>query len=74
MIEPGTTSALQLAVEPQTRLLGVVAEYQDLRDSRWRSESPLPEAGVFSLFKRQQLTIHLGSRAVTISSAQQKGQ
>lgn len=68
MIEPATTVALPLKIDPETRLLGVVAEYFDVANSQWRATSPTPEGGLLTLFKNQSLVIHLGRQAVTVTT------
>ena len=68
MIEPATTVALPLKIDPETRLLGVVAEYYDVSNSQWRATSPTPEGGLLTLFKSQSLVIQLGRQAVTVAA------
>ena len=68
MIQPNTTTELVLKVQPEARLLGVIAEYSDESNARWRAVSPVPEGGLLSFFKKQKLTIELGSAAVTLAA------
>ncbi|MGO9992894.1 MAG: type VI secretion system lipoprotein TssJ [Steroidobacteraceae bacterium] len=68
MVEPGSTVALALKIDPATRLLGVVAEYSDLANSRWRATSPAPPGGLLTLFKDQSLVIILDRQAVTAAA------
>ena len=68
MIQPNTTTELILKVQPEARLLGVIAEYSDEANARWRAVSPVPEGGLLSFFKKQKLTIQLGSAAVTLTA------
>lgn len=68
MIEPATTVALELKIDPDTRLLGVIAEYSDLANSQWRATSPAPPGGLLMLFKDQSLVITLDRQAVTVAA------
>ena len=68
MVQPGSHTALHLTIAPETRLLGVVAEYRDLPNSQWRATSPAPDGGLVTLFKKQTLAIQLGSRSVAVST------
>ena len=65
MVEPGSTVELALKIDPATRLLGIVAEYSDLANSRWRTTSPAPAGGLLALFKDQSLVINLDRQAVS---------
>jgi type VI secretion system protein VasD len=66
MVEPASTVALTLKIDPATRLLGVVAEYSDLANSRWRATSPAPAGGLLALFKDQSLVINVDRQAVSV--------
>ncbi len=66
MVEPGSTISLTLKIDPATRLLGVVAEYSDLANSRWRATSPAPAGGLLAMFKDQSLLIHVDRQAVSV--------
>jgi type VI secretion system protein VasD len=68
MVEPGSTVMLALKIDPQTRLLGIVAEYSDLANSRWRATSPAPPGGLLTLFKDQSLVISLDRQAVSAAA------
>jgi type VI secretion system protein VasD len=68
MVEPGSTVLLALKIDPQTRLLGIVAEYSDLANSRWRATSPAPAGGLLTLFKDQALVISLDRQAVSAAA------
>jgi type VI secretion system protein VasD len=68
MIQPNTSTELILKVQPEARVLGVIAEYSDEANARWRAVSPVPEGGLLSFFKKQKLTIQLGSAAVTLAA------
>lgn len=69
---PGTVTPLPLRIDPQTQLLGVVAEYSDEPNSSWRAVSPAPAAGFAQLLKKQSLVIQLHSRVVEVQTAPRK--
>jgi type VI secretion system protein VasD len=69
MVDPGSSAVLALKIDPGTRLLGVVAEFSDLANSRWRATSPAPAGGLLALFKDQALVINLDRQAVSVSAA-----
>jgi type VI secretion system protein VasD len=73
MVEPNSTLKLDLKIDPQARLLGVVAEYSDLANSRWRATSPAPAGGLLTLFKDQSLVIRLDRQAVSAAAVPAKG-
>jgi type VI secretion system protein VasD len=68
MVEPASTVVLSLKIDPGTRLLGVVAEYSDLANSRWRATSPAPVGGLLAIFKDQSLVINLDRQAVSVAA------
>jgi len=73
MVEPNSNLKLDLKIDPQARLLGVVAEYSDLANSRWRATSPAPAGGLLTLFKDQSLVIRLDRQAVSAAAVPAKG-
>ena len=68
MVEPASTVVLALKIDPGTRLLGVVAEYSDLANSRWRATSPAPVGGLLAMFKDQSLVINVDRQAVSVAA------
>lgn len=69
IVEPGTATTLTLAIRPETELLGIVAQYRDLAQSKWRAMTPARAAGLLAWLQDHSLTIHLGARSVTITAA-----
>lgn len=69
MVQPSTSGELVLTIDPATQLLGVVVEYSDLANSRWRAASPAPDGGLLALFKDRKLIIKLDRQAVTVVAA-----
>jgi type VI secretion system protein VasD len=68
MIAPNSTTELHLKIQPEARLLGVIAEYIDQSNAQWRALSAVPEGGLMSFFKKQTFTIQLGGRTVTLTA------
>jgi type VI secretion system protein VasD len=68
MVEPASTVVLALKIDPGTQLLGVVAEYSDLANSRWRATSPARAGGLLAMFKDQSLVINLDRQAVSVAA------
>ena len=67
MIQPGTTTTLNMLVDPDARLVGVVAEYADLADSQWRASNAASEGGLSSQLKDHGLRITLGRDAAGVT-------
>jgi type VI secretion system protein VasD len=68
MVQPATTADLAMKIDPDTQLLGVVADYSDLAASRWRGRSPAVTGGLLQLFKDQSLLIKLDRQAVSVAA------
>jgi type VI secretion system protein VasD len=65
MIEPGSAVKITLEVPPEARMLGVVAEFADMPDSRWRAVTPTAEGGLLPQFKGHTLLVSVGRRSVS---------
>jgi len=65
MVEPGAAIKVTLEVPPEARMLGVVAEFSDLPDSRWRASTPITEGGLLSQFKGHSLLVSVGRQSVS---------
>jgi type VI secretion system protein VasD len=65
MVQPGSAITVTLEVPPEARMLGVVAEYSDLPDSRWRAATPVTEGGLLSQFKGHSLLVSVGRQSVS---------
>lgn len=68
MVDPASSVVLTLKIDPAAQVLGVVAEYSDLADSRWRAASPAAAGGLLATFKNQSLVIHVDRRAVSVAA------
>ena len=65
MIEPGASVKMTLEVPPEARMLGVVAEFSDLPNSRWRAATPLAQGGLLAQFKAHTLLVSVGRNSVS---------
>ena len=65
MVEPGSSVKITLEIPPEARMLGVVAEFSDLPNSRWRAATPVAQGGLLSQFKGQTLLISVGRSSVS---------
>jgi type VI secretion system protein VasD len=65
MVQPGSALKVTLEVPPEARMLGVVAEFSDLPDSRWRAATSLTEGGLLSQFKGHSLLVSVGRQSVS---------
>jgi type VI secretion system protein VasD len=68
-LQPGTTRELQLKIPPESRYLGAVAAYRNLNNSKWKSLSPAPEAGLLDLARKHVLTVNVTKSEVTVAAA-----
>lgn len=64
---PGQQASLSLALSPDTRFLGVVAAYRDIRASRWRAEVGVPEKSLLKMLAKRRVSVQIGKDAVTIT-------
>ena len=64
---PGQQMNLNLALSPDTRFLGVVAAYRDIRVSRWRAEVGVPEKSLLKMLAKRRVSVQIGKDAVTIT-------
>ena len=65
MVLPGSQVTVTLEVPPEARVLGVVAEYSNLPESRWRAATAVTEGGLLSQFKGHSLLVSVGRQSVT---------
>ena len=65
MVEPVSAVKITLEVPPEARQLGVVAEFSDLPNSRWRAATPVAQGGLLSQFKGHTLLLSVGRSSVS---------
>ncbi len=66
MVPTGASVVLPLKIDPQTRMLGVVAEFSDLSGGHWRITSALPTGGSRKASKTQTLRIRVDHQTVSV--------
>jgi type VI secretion system protein VasD len=67
VLSPGETRVLELPVNAQTRFLGVVAAFRDIRAARWRAVSQAPEKKLTDLLRKHGVTISIATDSVTLA-------
>lgn len=67
VLTPGQTRDLEIPLNAQTRYLGVIAAYRDIRAAQWRALTRAPEKTLTDLLRRDGVTITLDKDAVTLS-------
>jgi type VI secretion system protein VasD len=68
-LAPGQKQDLELKIDPDAHVLGVVAEFADYRNTNghWRSASPTPEKSMLDIVTRQKrIVIEVGRASVGI--------
>lgn len=67
VLAPGETRELEIPLNAQTRYLGVLAAYRDIRAAQWRALTRAPEKTLTDLLGRDGVTITLDKDAVALS-------
>lgn len=67
VLAPGETRALEIPLNAQTRYLGVLAAYRDIRAAQWRALTRAPEKTLTDLLGKDGITITLDKDAVALS-------
>ena len=62
LMRPGDSKKLDFVLQPDAKVIGVLAAYRDLERSKWREMSPL-EIG-----KTNNLAVNLGARQITMGA------
>lgn len=66
VLSPGESRKLDLPVNGETRFIGVVAAYRDIRVARWRAISRPPEKKLKDVLFKSGITVHVDKDAVTL--------
>ena len=69
-LAPGQQRELELKIDPDAHVLGVVAEFADYRNTNghWRATSPTPEKSLLDIVKKsKRIVIDVGRNSVGIS-------
>jgi type VI secretion system protein VasD len=67
VLAPGETRDLEISLDAQTRYLGVLAAYRDIRAAHWRAVTRAPEKSLMDLLGKDGVTISLDKNAVALS-------
>lgn len=67
VLAPGETRELEISLNAQTRFLGVLAAYRDIRAAQWRAVTRAPEKSLMDLLGKDGVTISLDKNAVALS-------
>jgi type VI secretion system protein VasD len=67
VLSPGESRDLDLPVDAQTRFLGVLAAFRDIRTAHWRALSHAPEKKLIDLLRKGGVTISIGKDSVTLA-------
>lgn len=67
VLTPGETRELEIPLNAQTRYLGVLAAYRDIRAAQWRVVTRAPEKTLTDLLGKDGVTITLDKDAVGLS-------
>jgi type VI secretion system protein VasD len=68
-LQPGETRQVNLTFPRETRYVGVVAAYRDIRGARWRAIARAPRKTWTDVFSRDVITIGAGRSGVTLAVA-----
>lgn len=69
-LAPGASQELQLKIEPQTRFIGVIADFRDIPNARWRAVTTAPEKRLRDLLREKRMMIRLDGTQVSITEPQ----
>ncbi len=67
VLAPGDSRKIELPVNPETRVIGVLAAFRDIRSAQWRALSRPPEKKLTHPIGKGGVTVHVGKSAVTLS-------
>lgn len=67
VLAPGETRDIQISLNAQTRYLGVLAAYRDIRAAQWRAVTRAPEKKLTDLLGKDGVTITLDKDTVALS-------
>jgi len=66
VLAPGENRKLDLPLNGDTRFIGVVAAYRDIRVARWRAISRPPEKKLKDMLHKSGITVRVDKDAVTL--------
>lgn len=63
---PGERREIEFAVAGETKYVGAMAAYRDVRNAQWRAIQTAPKKGLYNLVKKDAVTVTAGRAAVTV--------
>ena len=67
VLQPGARRELRLPVGRDTRFLGVIAAYRDIRAAKWRALATAPRRTAGDVFSRDRIAIEATRGGITLS-------
>jgi type VI secretion system protein VasD len=67
VLAPGETRTIDLALDPQARVIGALAAFRDIRSAHWRALTQTPEKKLTDLLGKDSLTLIVDQDSVTLS-------
>lgn len=58
-IDPGERKTFEMQIAPEANVLGVMAEFADYRNARWRVVTQRPNKSLLDILKKDRITIEL---------------
>lgn len=66
-VVPGGREELELKIEPDARVLAVMAEFSDYRNAEWRTVVKAPQKSLKDIIRKDRVTVTLEQRKVSVS-------
>ncbi len=67
VLQPGAKQELRLPMARDTRFVGVIAAYRDIRAARWRALTAAPRRTAGDVFSRDRIVIDATRGGITLS-------
>lgn len=67
VLQPGVRKEVRLSIARDTRFVGVIAAYRDIRAARWRGLVAAPRKTVGDVFSRDRIAIDAARAGITLS-------
>jgi type VI secretion system protein VasD len=67
VLSPGETRDLIIPLQAQTRYIGALAAFRDIRAARWRALTQAPEKKLTDLLGKDGVTVNVGRDSLTLT-------
>jgi type VI secretion system protein VasD len=67
VLAPGETRDLVIPLQAQTRYIGALAAFRDIRAARWRAVTQAPEKKLTDLLGKDGVTLNVGRDSLTLT-------